>query len=74
MADVEVFTFFAQVDWPQAHGEQRPAQLLQNLSHRFTRRQLAPALLANTAAITGAPLLTGPAQASDNALQLPMRG
>lgn len=59
MADIEIFAFFAQIDWAQAHGEQRAAQLLQNLPHRLARRQLAPALLANAAAITGAPLLTG---------------
>jgi hypothetical protein len=74
MADVEVFAFFAQVHRAQAHGEQRAAQLLENLPHRLARRQLAPALLANAAAIAAAPLLTGAAQAGDDALQLPMRG
>lgn len=74
MADVEIFALFAQIDRAKAHGEQRAAQLLQNLPHRLARRQLAPALLANAAAITGAPLLTGAAQATDDALQLPVRG
>ncbi|MNN57876.1 hypothetical protein D3C81_1728880 [compost metagenome] len=74
MANVEVFTLFAQVHRPKAHGEQRAAQLLQDLPHCFARRQLAPALLANAAAIAGAPLLTGAAQAANDVVQLPVRG
>ncbi|MNH16648.1 hypothetical protein D3C79_762960 [compost metagenome] len=74
MADVEVFAFFAQVDRAKAHGEQRAAQLLQDVPHRFARRQLTPALLAAAAAIAGTPLFTGTAQAGDDALQLPVPG
>lgn len=72
MADVEVLAFLAQVHRAQAHGEQRAAQLLEDLAQRLARRQLAAALLAAAAAIAAAPLLTGAAQASDDALQLPM--
>ncbi|MNP24042.1 hypothetical protein D3C76_1167780 [compost metagenome] len=74
MADIEIFAFFAQVDRAQAHREQRPAQLFENLPHGFARGQLSPALLANAAAIARAPLFTRAAQATDDAVQLPMRG
>ncbi|MCY1180403.1 hypothetical protein D9M71_552350 [compost metagenome] len=38
MPYIEVFAFLTQVHRPQAHGEQRPAQLLQNCAHGFARR------------------------------------
>lgn len=72
VADVEILAFFTQVHWAQAHREQRAAQLLENLSHRFARWQFTPALLAAAAAIAAAPLFTGTAQATDDALQLPV--
>lgn len=72
VADVEVLAFLAQVHRAQAHREQRAAQLLEDLAQRLARRQLAPTLLAAAAAIAAAPLLAGAAQATDDALQLPM--
>ena len=68
VANVEVLALLAQVDRAQAHREQRTAQLLKHLAHRLARRQLAPALLANASAIAAAPLLTGAAQAADDAV------
>ncbi|MNJ27087.1 hypothetical protein D3C77_215830 [compost metagenome] len=72
MADVEIFAFLAQVHRPQAHGKQRPAQLLKDVAHGFARRQLAPPLLTTAATIAAAPFVTGATQAGNNALQLPM--
>ena len=74
MPDIEVFALFTQVHRAQTHGEQRPAQLLENLAHRLARRQLAPALFAAAAAIAGSPLLAGAAQVADDGLQLPVSG
>ncbi|MNJ37278.1 hypothetical protein D3C77_320890 [compost metagenome] len=70
--DIEVFTFLAQVHGPQAHREQRPAQLLEDVPHGFTRRQLAAALFATATTIAAAPFVPGSTQAGDDALQLPM--
>ncbi|MNE07300.1 hypothetical protein D3C80_999130 [compost metagenome] len=74
VADVEVFTLFAQVNRPQAHREQRTAQGFENLCHGRPGGQLATALLGTGPAILRSPLLTRGAQLADDGLQLPMAG
>ncbi|MCY1299377.1 hypothetical protein D9M70_489020 [compost metagenome] len=72
MADVEVLALLAQVAGPEAHGEQRTAQGLEDLRHRLPRRQLAATQLTNPAG-AAAPLATHGAQLGDDPLQLPVQ-
>ncbi|MNH19249.1 hypothetical protein D3C79_789760 [compost metagenome] len=72
MADIKVFALFTQVDRAQAHREQGTTQLLENMPHRFARRQLTAALLAAAATIAAAPLIAGGTQLANDGLQLPM--
>ncbi|MNX02486.1 hypothetical protein D3C86_320440 [compost metagenome] len=72
--DIEVLDLFAQVDGTQAHREQGPTEILDDLAQAFLRGELAQAGVVAQPASGTAPGDARVAQAGHDAVQVPVGG